>query len=473
MERPNILFICTDQQSALAMGNTGNKQVATPHMDALAASGVNFRKSFCSYPLCSPARASHFTGLMPHQTGVTRNGIGLPPDIPTVMGPVFRNASYETVWAGKWHIPETYPREENTVPGFRCVPLQPGPDETRDRLYTEEAIRFLQAKPDRPFLLSLQLHDPHEICSVFHGDLPPLAFPDDADLPPLPDNHEATAVEPDVITAFRIEEMHGYKEVHKWGSSDWSRFRELHDRYIDAGDAEAGELLHGMRKDRWSDGDWRRYVYVYYRFVERADRQVGRIMAALKANGLEESTLVVFTSDHGDGMGAHRWTRKLMFYEECMRVPLCLAWKGVIPPGIDDEQHLVSGIDLLPTLCDYAGIELEGDLPGKSIRPVIENPQTAGREYVVGELTPLPNITDGAWQGRMLRTHDRKYIVFDQGERTEMLFDLEADPLETVNVADDVAYEGAKSKLRERLEGCCRETGDDFRCRRTRPAQQV
>jgi len=462
MDQPNILFICTDQQSALAMSNAGNKWVGTPHMDALAASGVNFRKSFCSYPLCSPARASHFTGLMPHQAGVTRNQVSLPKDIPTMMGLVFREAGYETVWAGKWHIPQWYPREEDTVPAFRCAPFHDGPDEERDRLYTEEAIQFLHQKHDKPFLLSLQLHDPHEICSLFHQDLPPLDFPEDANLPPLPDNHKVTATEPDVIARFRIDEMEGYQNVHKWGEFHWSLFRYLRHRYKEHGDAGAGDLLHEMRKDRWSDLDWRRYRYVYYRFVERADRQIGRVLAALKASGLEDDTLVIFTSDHGDGMGAHRWTRKMMFYEECMRVPLCMSWKGVIPQGVDDDQHLVSGIDLLPTFCDYAGIELEGDLPGRSIRPVIENPEAAGREYVVGEMTALPTVTDDTWKGRMLRTHNQKYLAFGKGERNEMLFDLEEDPLETVNVAEDLAYESVKNKLSRHLRDWCRQTGDDF-----------
>ncbi len=225
MTRPNILFICTDQHAAIAMGNAENKWVKTPHIDALAAAGINFRKSFCSYPLCSPARASHFTGLMPHQTGVNHNELNLAENIPSMMGPVFRAAGYETVWAGKWHIPQWFPQEEDTVPGFHCVPLKHGPDEKRDALYTDEAVQFLHQKHDKPFLLSLQLHDPHEICKTFHEDLPDMDFPADADLPPLLDNHNTIAVEPEVITKFRLGQMNTYKKVHKWSEADWARFR--------------------------------------------------------------------------------------------------------------------------------------------------------------------------------------------------------------------------------------------------------
>ncbi len=215
-----------------------------------------------------------------------------------------------------------------------------------------------------------------------------------------------------------------------------------------------------MRTARWNDLDWRRYLYVYYRLVERADRQIGRVMAALKENGLEENTLVIFTSDHGDGMGAHQWARKMMFYEESMRVPLCISWKGVIPQGGDDRQHLVSGLDILPTICDYAGIELDGNLPGESIRPAIENPEIAGREYVVGEMTAPLAVANDNWNGRMFRTHNHKYIVFDKGEKNEMLFDLEKDPLETINVAEDADYQSVKNKLIRGLQDWCLKTGD-------------
>ena len=462
MNRPNILFICTDQQSGFATGHAGNEWLSTPHMDSIAQSGVSVTQSFCTYPVCSAARASHFTGLMPHRNGVTRNGLPLTSEASDMMGPTFRRAGYETVWAGKWHIPEWFPTEEDTVPGFHCVPLQKGPDKKRDRGYTEEAIRFLRRTHGRPFLLSLQLHDPHEICSLFHEDLPKIDFPPDDKLPPVPENHKAIPDEPDVIKQFRIDELQGYREVHTWDDEQWSRFRRLWDRYREDGDQEAAQTLRLMRKDRWTDRDWRRYLYVYYRLVERADRNIGRVLDALRENGLEENTLVVFTSDHGDGMGAHGWTRKMMFYEECVRVPLHMSWGGMIPPDFRDEDHLVSGVDLFPTLCDYAGIEPPEDIAGQSVKPVIENPEEPGRDCLVGEMTSLQNLTDEKWEGRMLRTPSYKYVVFNGDERGEMLFDLEADPLETSNVAGEARYEGLKNELEGKLQGWCRATDDDF-----------
>jgi len=446
------------------MGNAGNTWVKSPHIDALASSGTKFEKAFCTFPLCSPARASHFTGLMPHQTGVNGNHVAIREGLTTKMGQVFRDAGYETIWAGKWHIPEWYPREQDTVPGFRSVPYHSGPDdETTDRRYTDEAIQYLCQNHNKPFLLSLQIHNPHNICRLFHDDLPQGdVFPDEDQLPPLPENHEDQTLEPEVIRQMRIDEMKGYRQVHKWDDFDWRLWRYLYRHYAENGDQYAGELLHRLKDKRWDGIDWRKYRYVYYRLVEKLDMQVGRIRRALRENGLEEDTLVVFTSDHGDGMGSHKWTRKMMFYEEAVHVPMILSWKGVIPEGVTDAHHLISGIDILPTLCDYAGINLTKGLPGTSLKPWIENPSTEGRQYVVAESMSAPEITDESWKGRMVRTHNHKYVIFDRGKNREMLFDLGGDPLENVNVAADPAFEDMKNTLRGHLKDWCRQTGDDF-----------
>src|SRR5207248_2646682 len=109
-----------------------------------------------------------------------------------------------------------------------------------------------------------------------------------------------------------------------------------------------------------------------------------------------------FSSDHGEGVGAHQWLAKLMFYEESVTVPLALCWPGVISAGVVDRTHLASGVDLLPTLCDYAGIPVPSDIDGKGLRAVIERPGLPGRAFVVAELSPDP--LDLSRIGRMLRT---------------------------------------------------------------------
>lgn len=460
MNKPNVIFICSDQQGAFAMGNSGNPWLKTPNLDALAASGVSFRKSYCSYPLCSPARASHFTGRMPHQVGVDYNGMGMKASPEGTMGTLFRNAGYETVWAGKWHLPEWYPRREDTVPGFHCVDYHKGPDdEAVDRLYTDDALRFLDGKRDKPFLLSLQLHNPHNICWNFHYELPPDDFfpSDERQLPPIdnfriPDESEAVA-------GLRLWEMKGYEKVCRWNDFDWNVYRYLDQRHFEHSDRAAGELLRQMRDARWNEEEWRKYRYVYYRLVEKMDAQVGRVLNAVRENNLEDDTLIVFTSDHGDAAGAHQWARKQLFYEECVRVPMIMSWKNHIPQGIVDEKHIVSGIDLLPTICDYAGIRLDQDVPGKSARPYIESPNIPGRDFAVAE-TWAAVQSDMA--GRMIVDHNYKYMVFDQGDKAEMLFDSRKDPNENHNVADKEAYGDIKHDLAGKLMRWIDKTNDHF-----------
>ena len=188
----------------------------------------------------------------------------------------------------------------------------------------------------------------------------------------------------------------------------------------------------------WDEMEWRKYLYAYYRFTERVDQQIGRLLNALDENDLSDDTLVVLTSDHGEGVAAHQWVVKLMLYQEVVTVPFVIRWNGMIPENLVDRNHLVSGLDLLPTVCDYANIDLPAGLGGQSLRPLVENPSLPGRSYVVSELQPDPKHKE--MEGRMIRTTRFKYIIFSHGQRPELLFDLEADPGETKNLAYQVAY---------------------------------
>src|SRR5690348_4570778 len=177
----------------------------------------------------------------------------------------------------------------------------------------------------------------------------------------------------------------------------------------------------------WGDHEWRTARWIYDRFTELADRAVGIVLDGLRAAGREEDTLILFTSDHGEGAGAHRWLGKLMFYEEPMTVPFILRWPGRVPAGVRDHARLVSGVDVLPTLCGAAGITPPAGMDGIDLLTEPDRP------FVVAEIHPVwKGDTAG---GRMLRTPRWKYAAFATDDRREMLFDLEADPGETRNLA--------------------------------------
>lgn len=398
-KRPNVLIITTDQQRGDALSVMGNPWVKTPHMDALAAHGVSFTNSYCPYPLCSPSRSSLHTGRTPHEIRVDRNSVPIDPAVP-ISGQLFRAAGYTTGYAGKWHMPDPYPSDG--IAGFEVLNQTSRKGKLAhdvDEATMNAAIAFLQRRHDQPFLLVVSFINPHDICLLAGEDSPlledvwnkyqPAAG---AELPPLPPNFAVTTELPS------------------------RKARRTH--------------------EQWDENHWRRYRYAYFRMVEDVDQQVGQVLAALRQAGQEENTVVVFTSDHGEGLGSAHWTGKMMFYEEEAAVPLIVSWKGVTPAARIDRTHLVSALDVLPTICDYAGIAPPPLMRGQSLRGVIEHPEQPGHEFVVSEMA-----AGAAGRSFLVRTKQYKYMFFPSpgAEPAELLFDLTADPYEMKNRAGDKA----------------------------------
>jgi arylsulfatase A-like enzyme len=177
--------------------------------------------------------------------------------------------------------------------------------------------------------------------------------------------------------------------------------------------------------------------------TERVDAEIGRVLSALRRSGMDRNTVVVFSSDHGDMDSAHGFEHKSLPYEEAARVPLIVSWPGQAPAGQVDRNHLVSSsVDLLPTLCDFAGIEAPPGLPGRSYRPIVAGKRPAGwREDLLIEFTG----------GKCIRSRRYKYSAWDSGEPRELLIDMEKDPGEMRNLAPDPAAAGILTDHRKRL----------------------
>jgi arylsulfatase A-like enzyme len=287
-------------------------------------------------------------------------------------------------------------------------------------------------KRDKPFFAVASFINPHDICFAYNARQPkrrgmPLvnklykeaqALPADK-LPPLPKNSAIPAQEPDAIEAnMKVTAVTPAKLI---------------------------------RKD-YNERDWRNYRWIYCRLTERVDAQIGQLLDALKKNGLEKNTLVIFTSDHGDMDGSHRLASKNVFYENSVGVPFIMQYKGVIPTGVVDNKSLISnGLDVLPTLCDYAGVSVPNYLLGRSLRPVAENQEdNARRPYVVSE-----NNT-----GRMLRSDHYKYCVYKSGKIRESLVDLRADPGEMKNLAGQAGFQKHLNRHRDYLKQWIKESND-------------
>ena len=168
---------------------------------------------------------------------------------------------------------------------------------------------------------------------------------------------------------------------------------------------------------------------------------MGRVLDALEDSGLAENTVIFFTADHGDGMGCHKTVQKMFLYDEAAAVPFVVSWPGQVAEGVQDGTHLVSGLDLAPTLCDFGGIEAPPKARGRSLRPLLEQKPTEWREFLVSE----SNI-----RGRMVRTPEYKLITY-KDDPTEQLFDMKADPWETRNLVGDARHADVMADLKKRL----------------------
>ncbi|MGW7584808.1 sulfatase family protein [Kitasatospora sp. NPDC054768] len=409
---PDVVLILTDQQTADAMSAAGNPYLRTPAMDALAAAGTRYPNAYCAQPLCTPSRASLMTGRLPSTVGVTGNTGG--PEDP-LLGRLFTEAGYDCGYGGKWHLPELdLPADR----GFRRIHPAGGDDAGLARA----AAEFVRAPRERPFLLVASFLEPHGICEWARGQdprtgpLPPA--PPVPRLPPLPANFPVGPYDPALPRLARLAQPHTHPTAE------------------------------------WREDDWRRYRHAYYALVERVDRHIGLLLEALAERGTDRGTVVVFSSDHGDGAGAHRWNQKWALYEECVRVPLVVSAPGVAA-GAVDERLVAAGLDLIPTLCDLAGIEGPDGLPGRSVRA--PRPHDS---VVVETRWEIPGFNNAL--GRMVRAGRHKYVCYAWGDHREQLFDLAADPGELVNLAVDARHAALLDRFRALLSEHCAEVADPF-----------
>ena len=439
--RPNILFIMTDQQHAGMMSCTGNKWLKTPAMDKLAASGVRFERAFASNPVCVPCRFSLQTGLMPSAIGMSHNGDSAQATVTEKMvqqslGRLFLDAGYETVYGGKVHLPRKMKGVENL--GYRNLT-----GNSRQGL-ADACAEFLKGRHEKPFLLFASFINPHDICYMAIND-----FNRSQQKPPV-DNTDSKVCESVLDLARNAGDILAFVEKHcpplpaNHAVPD-GEAECIMEKYIDPRPFQA------YTREKWTQNQWRLHRWAYCRLTEMVDREIGTVLKALKEAGLEDNTLIVFTSDHGDMDSAHKLEHKQVLYKESVRVPFIMSYAGRIPAGVIDDAHLVSnGLDLLPTLCDYAGIKIPEGLPGKSVRPLAEGKEVEWRDFVVAE----------SHYSRMLRTKRFKYCIYDSGGHREQLIDMENDPGEMKNLAEVGKYRDVLEKHRRLLRGWVEKTGD-------------
>ncbi len=419
----NILFIFTDQQHRYALGCIGTPDIQTPHLDALAGEGVLFRNAYSACPICSPFRVNLFSGMYASQTGAFRNGCRIPEDC-TPLAETLNQAGYQTSYVGKWHIgatgnrpiPEELQGGFQHFLGYQCyngfygdVVFYDKEGEAheyeghRSDVTTKLAIEQLEAlakeTPSKPFALFVSYQAPH--------------YP----VQPAPE-YAAMYEGVDIQRRINSQEIDPYTGTHSPPSPKPPELDPDFQRY---------------------GNDLGEYLRLYYAMVSQVDAGIGRLLKTIDRLGLTENTVVIFTSDHGDMQGSHGLKNKSKPQEESTGIPLIVS----VPGGARGlvTEALVSGVDLYPTLVDYAGLTPPENLPGISFAPLTM------REPQVLEGPVFSEMQD--W--KMVRRGNLKLVTRGSSYIPSQCYDLAQDPFEMQNLVSEESYRDAIVELREVL----------------------
>ena len=458
-QRPNILFIFTDDHASHSISAYGSQINTTPNLDRIANEGMLFRNCFCTNSICGPSRAVIQTGKYSHKNGFYMNGNkfdGTQQTFPKLL----KGAGYQTAVIGKWHLgehmaPQGYNYSEVLVgqgPYYnptllRDVDGSGNQVRTKYEGYTTDIITDLALEwltkgrdADKPFMLMYQHKAPHR-------DWQPgpkyLTMYDDVTIPEPPnlfDNYETrgrAAHEQDMSIAKTMTPQ-DLKLKPPGGLTDeqlaaWNAAYEPKNEEFRKANLQGDDLI------RWK---YQRYIKDYLRCVASVDENVGRVLDYLDETGLAQNTVVMYSSDQGFYLGDHGWFDKRFTYEESYRQPLMVRWPGVTKPGSVDS-HLVSNVDFAETFLSIAGLEVPQDMQGASLVPLLKGEEPANwrkshyyqyYEFLNDQKTP-----------HMVRRHygvrnERyKLIHFYNVDEWE-LYDLEADPHEMRNIYSEPQY---------------------------------
>jgi len=428
-KQPNVLLIISDQWSTRISDGSGelDNGIETPHVDSLAVDGMRFTNSYSTFPLCGPARATMFTGLYPHHHNFTDNQETFQHfngDIPTrhdiaTMGKVFKDAGYSTAYFGKEHAGEygwsgidEFGTYKNTGGGWI------GDGATYDPVFTRDTIDYLKRDHDKPFYAVLSLINPHDICVG------------------MPGSKMADLSIADAISMVRYE----------------------HDRYLrdqpilELPSNYGSEAIKGMKHpnnhsydvlESWTDNDWQRYKTVFGLLTENTDWLIGLVLDTLRKQGLEDDTIVAFTTDHGEMLGSHKLNSKTVLYEESANTMMIVRHPQKIEGGKVNNEAMVGTIDLMPTLIDLAGVEVPADLDGRSFKADC---------YGTDETAHTEVFSMNDWS-RMVRFGNYKYVRSQiKDDVIHILYDLDADPDETTNVFGDANHAESAKHAYDRMD---------------------
>ncbi len=446
MKRPNLIYVFADQLRHDVFGFRGDEKAITPNFDSLAAQGVTFTNCVSVSPVCASYRASLFTGKYTSSTGVVVNQCCINPNHRAI-GYVLNDAGYRMGYLGKWHLLDGSDRDIPAGPariGFQHadvwrgysfnhrnyngfywendengVPQRHEIEGYQTFAWTDMAIDFIKssAQQDRPFALFLSYSPPH-------------------------DSWEEANVPPEYYERFRNVDF-----PHP------PNFRDIPDAYADRLNSQEywDEVVPALES-------WRRG---YYAMVHLLDDELGRLMRALRESGVEEETILVYSSDHGEMLGSQGRIQKLTFYEEAARVPFLVRWAGHTDEGRECDVCLNTP-DIAPTLLGLLGLGAPEEMEGMDV-----SARVLGRPGPEPEFAFMQGMghtwawTDGA-EWRAVRNKRYTYARYLK-DGSEHLYDNLRDPYQLHNLADDPAAQPVVRKLRDGMKAKMHDLNDEFR----------
>ena len=422
--KPNVVILLADQWRAQACGYAGDSQVQTPHLDALASESINFHKAVSGIPVCTPARGCMLTGLYAQTHGLFLNDVHLSDDVES-MGKIFGRNGYDTAYIGKWHVDgrgrdAPIPRESRQ--GFEywkvleCThtynrSLYYNHDKTEPdiwpdydaRAQTRDACDWIESRgdSDNPFLMFLSWGPPHDPYETAPPEFKEMYSPDGIELRPN--------VPPEV--------------------ADMARER----------------------------------IAGYYAHCSALDACVGEVRATLQAQGLEDNTILLFLSDHGDMLGSQGHHMKQRPWEESIRVPFLLRWPEGLGPAAKELDAPIDIVDVLPTLLSLCGLESRSAMEGLDYSGYLHGEEDPSHgQALVMCLHPFGQFVKTAG-GREYRglVNDRFTYVEDLSGPW-LLYDNEQDPFQQVNLVDRPSAAAVQARLAQALHALLKQRNDRF-----------
>jgi arylsulfatase A-like enzyme len=468
-DRPNILFIISDDHAYQAISAYDSSRTKTPNIDRIALEGMRFDKCYVTNSLCGPSRACILTGKYSHKNGFYDNQHSRFDGSQVTFPKLLRSAGYQTAIVGKWHLVsdptgfdywdilpgqgQYYRPDFLSADGHRSVPGYV------TEVITDLAIDWLEHRRDskRPFLLMVQHKAPHRPWEPAPQKLTDREQEKVAEPSTLFDNysHRGTAAH---RADMRISQMNPQSDLKLWESTSKARkslFNRMTEEEKAAWEKSVDPRLQAFLKVNPKGDDRTRWFYQLYmkdylRCIESVDESVGKLLKYLDEKGLAKNTIVVYTSDQGFYMGEHGWFDKRFMYEESLRTPLLVRWPGVVKPGTVEKQ-IVSNVDVAPTFLQAAGVSVPKEMQGQSMVPVLKGKEPRDWRksfyyhfYEDKDADHHVAKHEGVTNGRAKLIH---FYTLNEWE----LYDLQKDPHELMSVYGKAEYAAAQSEMKAEL----------------------